>query len=370
MLQLRRCSDLLGAADGEGGPRWAAIAAAARTLPENLPEHGSQRTEALVGAISEMLDTGGFLGRRCVTCLPAAAMRYKSIRLPRMPADELKAAVEWEATDRLHLAASKGHVQFFDAGEVVQGEEVRQEVILMAVPEAILTEHVHLLERCRLDPLAVDVVPAALARALAPPSDTLDMEAPSEVVVDVGYASTKVLIVRQGRIVFFKLIEIGGKQLDQSIASHLGLPAQEVSQLRRRLLEAQSEEREADVSVFGSTRREAVDRAVFEALRATIGELAREVGLCMRYFSVTFRGKRPERAMLVGGEAHDARLAQVLAEGASVTVERVDPLARMDLSAVEHAIDTKRLQAQWAVAAGLSMRPQPRALSLRKGVAA
>jgi hypothetical protein len=51
---------------------------------------------------------------------------------------------------------------------------------------------------------------------------------------------------------------------------------------------------------------------VFDATRSTMEELGREIGLCLRYYSVTFRGQRPNKLRLLGGEAADPMLLGVL----------------------------------------------------------
>jgi hypothetical protein len=49
-------------------------------------------------------------------------------------------------------------------------------------------------------------------------------------------------------------------------------------------------------------------------------DLAQEVALCLRYYGVTFPGKRPEAAWLIAPESIARRLGPSLAERASVRV--------------------------------------------------
>jgi type IV pilus assembly protein PilM len=360
MLQLER----LPAKDASDTttPRWAVLAAAARTLPLDLPAKGRARQEAVAHAIAELLDSGGFHGRRCVSCLPADAMQYKNLRVPQMPAADLCSAIEWEAKDRLKLDTAQAILQFYAAGEVRQGEELREEVILMAAPRTMVDEHVQILNDCGLDPVAIDAVPSALARVLASPA-AADAEPKLEVILDVGYFSSKVIILRNGRVMFFKLIDIGGRKLDEMVAQHLNLPLADASELRHRVQGSG----QADSELFGSTRRETVERAVYEALRATVGDLSREIGLCLRYYSVTFRGQRPDKALLVGGEVHETQLAKMLAEGAGIAIEPAEPLRHADLKGFGPAMSRDGRYSDWAVAAGLSMRPESRSAGFTAG---
>lgn len=368
MLQLERRP---GKGPDDTSPTWAVAAAASRALPVDLPAKGPARNQAVARAIAEMLDVGGFHGKRCVSCLPADVIQYKNLRIPQMPVDDLRNAVEWEAQDRLKIDKQQAILQFYAAGEVRQGEETREEVILMAAPRSYVDEHVAVLQECGLDILAIDAVPSALARAVIQPSTAaLQDDAAIDVILDVGFLSSKVIVLRNGRVMFLKLIDIGGRKLDEMVAQHLNLPLVDASELRRRVRDDAAQDAEGDSELFGSTRRETVERAVFEALRSTVGDLSREVGLCLRYYSVTFRGRRPDKAILVGGEAHEAQLAQMLAEGAGIAVETASPLRHVDVGTHGEEMDRTGRYSQWAVAAGLSMRPESRKAARVKGVAA
>ena len=345
--------------------RYTLVAAAEVPLPADLPSAGAPRTEALIRLLKQAVDAGGFQGRKCVTCLPAPLVQYKNLRLPPMPVSELDRAVQFEAQDRLQVDAKASLIQYFNAGEVRQGEDVRHEVILMAAPVAAIDQHVSVITGAGLDPVAIDVVPAALARSLGTAGGT-EADGDIDVIVDVGFAASKVLIVRQGRVGFYKQIDIGGRKLDEMVAKHLSLPLPDAAELRRKV---QTSADAGGVELFGSTRRESVDRAIFEALRAAVGEMAREVGLCLRYYSVTFRGRRPDKALLVGGEAREPQLASLLAEGAGIGVETARPLQRV-LTANHAALGEGPGFGHWAVAAGLSMRPGERSVRAGWGVAA
>ncbi len=327
--------------------RFALHAKAAVTLPTDTPASGAGRVEALARALHELLGSASFAGRSIVASLPASAISYKNLRLPQMPPDELAAAVEWEALDRLRSGeAGKGeavvggmHLQFFDAGEVRQGEDSRQEIILLAAPSAKVHEVLDATVRAGGTPTAIECVPSALARCLSH-GEELKPDAEAQVLLDVGYSSTKVLVVRSGRVVFFKLIDLGGRQFNDAVAKKLRLSPADAAETRRQPM---SGDQGAAVGV---------QRAVFDAVRPLMADLAREVSLCLRYYSVTFRGRRPERAFVVGGEAGDPCLVKVLQEESGVAV-----VGEQESQGAMPGQGVAGLNGQWMVAAGLSMRP-------------
>lgn len=338
------------------------IGAASRTIPADMPKQGPERVKRMAELLGALHKDGGFEGRRVVSCLPATSVQYKNLRLPRMPETEIRAAVEWEASDRLRLSPEAMRLEYYDAGEVRQGEEVREEIILLAAPHAMIEEHLDSLLAAGLKPEAIDAVPGAIARCFAGAST--DPECPASAFVDIGLSSTKVLISRGGRVVFFKLIEIGGGKLDETLAKHLSLTPADAAEIRRKRRNGGDA---GDGVAADPARGQAVDRAIFEAIRSIAGDLAKELSLCMRYYSVSFRGRRPETIQLVGGESYDPNLAKVLAEELSIPCEPASPLRGIDVSRSAELAAVENAHSEWAVATGLSLRKP--AGAARKGAA-
>lgn len=325
------------------GDRLVALAAAARELDRDLGHDGGDRYHhAVTQAVRDMLSSGKFQGHTAVSCLPAAGVQYKNIRLPKMPHDELASAVTWEAGERLKLSSDAMNIQFFDAGEVYQGQETRQEVILLAAPKGFIEDHIRSLQVCDLELTAIDAVPSALARCITTAGADHENEDFVRVVIDIGHSSTKVLITRGQRICFFKLIEIGGQHMDDAIACSMELPASAAAEVRREWMAGQSTPES--------------DARVIAALGPVVSDLSREINLCLRYYSVTFRGRRPEDAIVVGGESGNLWLWAKLCDEAGLKPSADEHMSNLDLTAVSDVVGGPDQWPAWTVAVGLSQR--------------
>ncbi|MEM1109400.1 MAG: pilus assembly protein PilM [Planctomycetota bacterium] len=342
------------------GGRAQAIAAASASLPEGLKPADSGYAEALASAIRSAWSGGGFTTNRVVSALPASSVQCKNLRLPAMPADELASAVEWEAADRFRMGEGQCSVQFLNAGQVSQGDEVRQELILLAARLAEVEAHVTALTAAGLRPVAIDAVPTSLARLSALRGDNpsaLADEVPVNVIIDVGQSATKVLIESAGQVRFYKPIEIGVEAFESVLCGALSIKLDEARDLRLRV----SSEDETD----SADGREQDRKKLLNALEPTLNELAREIGLCLRYYGVTFRGARPGSAEMVGGGAAPW-LAEALSESAGMAFSLDPLLQKIDLSAVRREILPSRENA-WAVSAGLSVRDHVKLIDPRFG---
>lgn len=343
------------------------VAAARHPLPADLPRRGPEAHEAIAHAIREATSKGGFVGRRLITSLPPSVVHVKNLRLPLMPADELPQAIEWEAKERVQLEPEPHLLRFFDAGEVRQGEESRREIILLAVAEAYAEGHAAALLEQGFHLEAIEAAPAGLARFVrrSAPSDQAMM------ILDVGNTTSTAMILNHGRVLFCKSVPIGGRQLDQAVATYLDLPTEEAR--RHRLRFDRQEEPHPTATLSDEREDESHDavgeearRAVFEAVRPCLSDLAREVGLCLRYFGVTFRGDRPTAVSVSGEESESRWLAELLAEAATVSVGRADPLLKCERADV--ALREDPIRSAWTVPFGIAVGRQHERAA-RKGAA-
>jgi type IV pilus assembly protein PilM len=263
-----------------------------------------------------------------------------------MPDNELASAVVWECQERFGFEVSADRVHYIRAGEVRQGVETRDEVILMAVPDDTISRHLEMLSGMRLNPAHIGAEPTALFRTYQRFLRRSDDESIVTVIVDMGLSCTKVIVARGKTILLIKTIDIAGRKFNESVAEELNMSYFEAASLRRRIFESgQSSETEGKL-----------EWSVFDAIREQIETLAREISLCLRYCSVTFRGLRPTTITLTGGEAYDQHLVNSLNEYLDCECVVGQPLWGIDLGGVEMGSDRRGELTEWSVATGLALR--------------
>jgi type IV pilus assembly protein PilM len=303
-----------------------ALSDEARTLP---PE---ARLATAMDVLRQLLRraNGQFRGRHIVACLPRDIVHVKNLRLPMMPPAEVESAVQFEARNIFPFDTEQAFVRHLSAGEVRQGSDSRLEVIALAARHDEVNNFLEQLHRCGCVVESLDFEPCAIYRSVERFIRRREDENEVNVLVDLGARRTQVIIGRGREINFFKPIEIGAQHLQDAVARKLGITHEEARNLRRRLLEAQPAQASGEQPIHGTSddRRpepsapdDPVRQAVLDATRGTIETLAREVSLCLRYYSVTFRGQRPSKLRVVGGEADHPQLHSILGEVLPIPVE-------------------------------------------------
>jgi type IV pilus assembly protein PilM len=340
---------LLQFADDCGQP--AVVAASHHQIPWSI-EDQTERVAVIQRALSEAMRQQPFQGREVVSALGLSSFQIKSIRLPKMPAEELATAVEFEARDRFDLGGRSAQFRFVTAGEVRHGNELKQEIIVFASLDDDVRAHLELLEACKLQPVALDITPCAVARSFIRYLRRAEDAQAVNVFLDIGWRGTSIVVTRGAELTFLKVIDVGGEHFNNAVAQALSISKEGAADLRIRIMRGSAGRRSSDTAPVPDD----VQAAVADAVRPLVERVSRDVQLCLRYFAVTFRGQRPESLTLVGGEAHEPSLIKIIGEAVDIPCTIGHPLRGVGRVGLLGGRDRRTFQPAWTVASGLALR--------------
>jgi len=322
-----------------------------------------ERLEALTEGLRKRVESSGFVGRHCVASVDETVLRVRSVRQPRMPREEADRAVQLEAPDRLGFTPDDAcRIGWIRAGEVRQGKETREELILVGAMESELARIIEAVAAAGLRPVAIEPSFAACARCMGRRKRRSEDRETTRLVVDVGRRSTGVMVVRGPEVAFYKLLKMGGDAMNAAAAKRLSMDIPTIAQLRRERMSSAAEAESKESGV----RDARVQRAMFDAVRPLLDDLAREVALCLRYYTVTFCGQRPEEALVVGGEAREPGLVEALSRALNMEASVGRPFEHIDVARGALPGDRRTEMPEWATAAGLSMRAEETPTRMKK----
>lgn len=320
------------------------VLAATKTPVNAAPsDEDGAREKCVIDAVRQLLADGSFRGRNVVSALPIDKLKITSLRLPEADVPEADKLLRREAVERFGLDPRTDIINYVLAGSVRQGDDVKNEYILFAADGATIRSHIRMLEGAGLTPVGIDAPPCALFRVFERTMRRQEDREKTVIFIDVGHRFTTVVFGRGGELCFVKQISIGIGQFNEEMASALGIAAPDAELLRFKL--------QKDEPIDASMRRHVVD-----ALNLTAEQLAAEVSLCLRYYTVTFRGKRVERAVIAGGGAYEQVLLDVLRRHLSVDVEVAEPLRGFALHQDRIDRGHERQSADLTLAVGLTLK--------------
>ena len=318
--------------------------------------HNPRDTEQLAEQIHAAFIAGSFSGRKCVVSLARGDVQIQSLRLPKMPDDELRQTALWEASQRFSLDRNAIQVDFIRTGATLQGGEGKDEVILIVASHEAIQARLEPVLAAGLRPIAVDTGFGALTRLFSRRTRRDADRNRVRAVVEIGSTGSTVLILRGDEIAFCKPFNnISGRDFNRAVAEHLQMEERAAAELRAARIASAFTGDEAPAT----TPDPATDRAVFEAVRPLMGDLIKEVIVCLRYYGVTFRGHPPERIILTGGDGLEPRLGEMMAKACKVPVDYDDATPILSGLGTQIRSTLNRTPgpvACWAVALGLGLR--------------
>jgi type IV pilus assembly protein PilM len=335
----------------------------------------AKRRNFVVSKIKQMLAEGNFRGKKVISCLPSDRLKITSLRLAETESDKIVQALRKEAARRFGLDPDADAINYVLVGDVHQGDEIKSELILFAADNESIKNHIELLEEVGLRPAGIDMVPCALFRSFGRSLQRQEDREHTAVCVDVGSRFTTVVFGRGQEISFVKQIPIGGENFNQEVATKLGVGIYEAEMLRcklrmektvypkRGLWDSGKSWADQDGHEDIYTKAAALEtpdastrQVMVDAISAISEQLAREISLCFRYYTVTFRGMRVERAVFSGGEAYERILLNILKRQLAIEVELAQPLKGFDMMSLDFDSDRRGCLCEWAVAVGLGLK--------------
>jgi len=332
--------------------------AAREAMPFTPAGDIKSRTAVALGIIRRSMRENDFRGRKSIIALPRELVQLKNLRLPIMPAADTVSALQFEAKNLFPFDTDLATLNHLIAGEVRQGSDAKQEIMVLAAKNAEIEQYVEQLHAGGLLLESLDYEPCAIYRSIERFMRRKEDEHDVHVLVDIGLRRSQVLIGRGRDIAMIKPIEIGGQMMRDAVARKLGITVEEAIGLRRRLIDS------AEQQTTGI--RDAVREAVEDSLRSILEDLAREVSLCLRYYSVTFRGARPLALRTIGGEGGDPQLIRILGGALSVPVTVGRSIQNIDYSRMRATLRQGEMS-EWSIAMGLSLKGTDRYFSGREG---
>jgi type IV pilus assembly protein PilM len=300
-----------------------------------------------------------------------------------MEEKQLEQALPWEAQGKVPFDIHRARLRHIVAGEVYDGSDTKQEVILMAASHSVVEQHLSFIERTKVQIDSVNVEPCALVNCFSHLLNRQEENSGGVMLIDLGHSCTKAIITHGPDIVFCRTIGIAaehmiraicdrkGESYAQAVASQQNLSAEELTHAWRKVeaenqrvgvfrpaakteddLDRESGEEKAAVAVEPETPDTAT------VIASTLRSMCEELRSCIRYHDLMFDSQRVERVIFVGGQAKNTVLCQQVAQSLGLPAQLGDPVARVDAATRtgKHSdLEPNERHSEWAVAFGLSL---------------
>ncbi|MDQ7828356.1 MAG: type IV pilus assembly protein PilM [Armatimonadota bacterium] len=298
-----------------------------------------------VGAqVRALFDKAGIRTDRVVVGAGGQNVTVREVRVPPMTAQELTAAVRYEAERYLPYNIQDVYMDYQVLGESTEDGRKMLDVVVVATRQDVVQRIIETVEAARLTPIVVDVESFAVLRALRP------AQAPERTVVfiDLGAEASDIVITEGDRLRLTRNIPIGGTSLVHAVQEAMGLD----EGAARQLLEERGEILDENAIPDDLT----VQR-IHDAIAPQVGDLITEVRRSLDYYQTRTRAAVVSQVVLTGGLARLRNLDRVLAAELGLPVEVGNPFAHLEVNGAAFGPDVLASTGPvMSVAVGLALR--------------
>lgn len=251
--------------------------------------------------LKSLIAKTGVTTKRAMASLPNSAVFTSVIEMPKIPKDELKSAIEFEAKKYVPLPLEEVALSWIiledkhpkilkdtNLGNLKNQSENKNKILLTAVPNAVIDNYVKVFHLAGLEPLALEIEALSLIRSL------VGEDLHTNLLIDIGAKSTSVNLVENGYLRVSKNLNVGGDTVTTSLAQSLSVNfaraeqfkkdfglsqgSQQIPQVMRPILDIIKNEAQQLINLFES-RGERIDRILLSGGGSKLPKL-------QEYFSV------------------------------------------------------------------------------------
>lgn len=346
------------------------VAAAAQVVPEESRGDLNLRILFFADTLPKLIRQLPFSGRRVICSLPSYQVLIHHLQVNRHddPA-EIRQQIDAHLRERLNVDPARLVVRHHDIATVVRDGTTRLEVLCMAVGQEVVSRYLDLMQRCRLDVVGLHAEPPAIVKSFGHLYRRADDASRTTAFIDIGAATTKLVIAHGKDMAFAKALPVAGDHLARQYAAATGKPLDAARRERRQTGASQpagKPERSGALAVFAapidaSSPESAAGAAVALAQPPQRNEvldcLIDELQLCLRHHQSLFPARPIEKVVFLGGESRQTSVCQQIARALRVGAQLGDPLARVvkPAGAPAENLDLRQPQPGWAVPLGLCL---------------
>ena len=288
------------------GGKYTLLAAASVATPSGGMQSDSPiELKKVSEAVKQCVKVAKVSGNSCNVSIIESQAITRLVQMPNLTDKELSAAINWEADKYIPLPIKEVNLQYKVVERYAVGTEKggKMDVLLVAAPKRVVAKYVSVVKESGLALAAIETESAAIARAISRGVDA------ALIVVSFGAASTEVVVIRQGSVIFTRSITTGGEAITRAIMAEFGLLHQQAEEYKH---------------AYGLTENQLggkVANVIKPVLEVIIGKLARAIEFSRTHMQENVL----TRVVISGGGAYLPGISEFITRRTSLEVSLADP---------------------------------------------
>jgi type IV pilus assembly protein PilM len=296
--------------------------------------------DVVVAALKQLWRTFKLKTRKVALGLANQQVVVRRLDLPYMTEAELRTSLPLQVDGLIPIAVDQAILDFCVLGERQNDDGTRMvRILLVAAQRDMVDDLIRVVQRARLEPVAIDLDAFAALRSLGTPDMFAELGA--EILIDVGSTVTDLIVHHDGTPHFVRTVLFGGESITAALMAELDVDHDTAELLKGRAGDGVSspEQQEAEAVIRNGSQR-------------LVDEIRSSIDYCAAQRDIP----AIERIVLTGGGSRLPHLPEQLADALNLEVTTGSPLREVNRtrSAVSEA-DLAEAEPFLAFAVGLAL---------------
>ena len=318
------------------------------------------RLSLIRGAIKKILSQKNIGSKAAATAIPGDSAIIRYIKVPYMGDDELKNMIHYEAEQYIPLGMDQVVFDYQVLNEVEEENQKKMEVLLVAVKNETMNQHLDLLKDAGVKAKVIDVDAFALCNAyqLNLGEETEGVKADTVALINMGAKFTTVTILEKGIPHLTRDVNIGGNNFTKEIQREFNLSFAQAEELKKQQAAIMVE---SEALLLGGMPGGGDDKAsrIYEAITPALNKLLNDIRRSFDFYESSIKKKPVQKVLISGGSSKIKNIDRFLSERLGVPVEVNYPFKNINISSKNFDFDYLRANAvHFNVALGLALRKE------------
>lgn len=245
----------------------------------------------------------------------------REVIIPKVADEEIYNVLSYQFEDYIPMNPENYIIQYKIIDLIYEENIAKLNILIIAIPKEIVESHYQLLVDLGLNPLILDYQPNSVAKLIGG-SDYINDNYPTKdltfAVIDIGYDSSKVSIIRNGVIFVSRIIEIGGKYIDKSILNFFQYNDDELTRIKEEIID-----------INHIDEKDLYNSQINNIIKNSLEALNERIEVIFRYFITREVENNIDMILLLGGVLNISGIANYYSNYfniSSIKLETIDNL--------------------------------------------
>lgn len=280
--------------------------------PGNVIDGEIKNPEGVREAILRCMEVSGVRTKQVFCSLPEGKSFLRVIEMPKLSADELKEAIQFQIEENVPMEAGQLYYDWMPTQKNFSQDAKKTNILLVAVAKSTVNTFLEVLESAGLEVIGMGTESIAQAQSLL--SEEISSEE-TVLILDIGDRRTTLTFAVGGTPCFTSSIPLSSQMMTDAIAKTLHITPEKAEKIK------------CDQGIGSFIKKD----PLFQSVEAILENLIGQIQISMDFFTGGLRFSHTlDRIVLCGGGANAEGLPIYLAKRLGRPVERGNPWIHMN----------------------------------------